>query len=48
MRHQWPNTALEPTSVTPVSFRFGFWLAGVIGGAAQLLVVRPMARWRFA
>ena len=41
MRPLPPNTALEPTPVTPVSFRCGLGLAQVAGGVAQLLVVRP-------
>ena len=28
MNELWPNTALEPTAITPVSFRFGFRVGG--------------------
>ena len=38
-----PNSALEPTPVTPAVSASGFRLAGVAGGVAQLLVVRRLA-----
>jgi len=41
-----PNTALEPTPVTPVSFRFG--LTAFTVGVAQLLVVSPQHHTHYA
>ena len=36
----WPNTSLEPTPVTLVSFRCGFRVGGSHRRVAQFLVVR--------